>query len=227
MSRRAYKKSATIKFIDYVRKNQCLYNPSVRKQYGADYIENIWKIIAKDCALGTAIKARRKWMYLRAGYKSGLVDPKKKSNYHSELNFLYSFVQDINDDDDEEVQFILKREPQDHGYDRENSSEGSSVSTSISKNKSQRSRKLNQNRPATACTSGRQSVFSEYSFPVPVYTANGPPHIDNEDELKPFFESMYRTAKKLPPALQRHVKAQFFEIISTAEASAVSELTER
>lgn len=164
-------------------------------------------------------------MYLRAGYKSGLVDPNKKSNYHSELNFLYSFVQDINDDVDEEVQLILKKEPQDHGYD--NSSEGSSVCSSISKDQSQRNRNLNQNHPSTACASGRQSVLSEYSFPGPVYTSNGPLHIDNDDELKPFFESMYRTAKKLPPALQRDIKTQFFDIISKAEANAASELTER
>ncbi|CAD6216981.1 GSCOCG00012898001-RA-CDS [Cotesia congregata] len=222
---RLSKKPATIKFIEHVRKNQCLYDHNIKKQYGSDFVENVWKKIAQDCCLENGTKAKRKWMYLRARYKCGLVNPAKKSNYHRDLNFLYSFVQSIDVDEDEEVQFLMKKEPENDHYEtieRGNSSERLRSSES----RRNRSRHLsNENRLSTS--SGRQSVFNEYHYPsVPIFPPGGSLHIDHEDELKPFFESLYRSTKKLPLMLQRHIKTQFFEIISAAEASATNGHTE-
>lgn len=111
---------------------------------------------------------------------------------------MYNFVldgQDVSNDEVKIVDEVIKKEPRDTGYDNEY-----------------------ENRPSTSL--GRQSVLSGYDHPsVTIYPSNGSLQID-DDELKPYFESIYRSTKKLPRDLQLQVKTQFSKFINAAEATA-------
>ncbi|CAD6234541.1 GSCOCG00001977001-RA-CDS [Cotesia congregata] len=223
MAPSGYNTAVTKKFIAQVRKNKCLYDINIKKNFNNKSLDNIWLEIVNKCHLVSVTKAKRKWGYLAAQYKKGLLNPLKKSIYHDDLNFLYSFVQTIEDVDDDEVEFIMKKEPQDDENRprmRENSYERP-MSSASGRNSS---RRLSNNENRSSTSSGRQSVFSMSSYPSMSSEAM---QIDNpEDELKPLFESWYRTTKKLPPEWQRHVKRQFSEIINVTEANVANEIAE-
>ncbi|KAH0566977.1 uncharacterized protein LOC123274728 [Cotesia glomerata] len=226
MAPSGYNTAVTKKFIAQVQKNKCLYDLNVKKNFNNKGLDSIWLEIVNKCHLESVTKARRKWGYLAAQYKKGLVNPLKKSIYHDDLNFLYSFVQTIEDVEDDEVEFIMKKESEDaqnRPRMRENSYERPMSSAS---GRNSLRRLSNENRSSTS--SGRQSVFSMSGYPS--MSVGGPSEamqIDNpEDELKPLFESWYRSTKKLPPEWQRHVKRQFSEIINVTEANVSNEIAE-
>lgn len=164
-------------------------------------------------------KAKTMWGNLRRVYKYSLSNPKKKKpKYYNDLKFMFSFIQKNDcDDNDDEVQFIMKKErTDDDEIERENLSErSSSVMTNRRRNYSI------DNRPST---SGRHSVLHDHEYPSSSYPS-GSQQINQQDDLKVFLDSMYLMAKKLPLALQRHVRNQIFEIIKTAESSTVIEET--
>lgn len=156
-------------------------------------------------------------MLKKSQYKKARLDPSKKAIYHSEFNFLYPFVQTIEDFEDDEVEFLMKKEPgndEDRFRMRENFYERP-MSSSSGRNSS---RHLSyESRPSPSLA--RQSVMSVSGYSsTPVLGSSEAMQIDDtEDDLKPLFESWYRTTKKLRPVFQRYVKRQFSEIINVTE----------
>lgn len=165
-------------------------------------------------------RAKSMWGSLRKTYKYSLSNPNyKKPEYYSSLKDLFQFIRNSNyEDSDDEVQFILKKERSDDEQTVTDTLERTSSGRSVRNWR----RYSVDNRPST---SGRHSVMRDHDNPSSSHQ-NNHQQINQLDDMKLFMDSMYLMAKKLPPALQRHVRNQIFEIIKTAESSAVIEETE-
>ncbi|KAH0566976.1 uncharacterized protein LOC123274736 [Cotesia glomerata] len=204
--------------INSIRRYSGLYDPADKNYRDRNYSSIAWTEIAKECQLPSVARAKSIWASLRKIYKYSLSNPNyKKPEYYSSLKYLFQSIKNSNyEDSDDEVQFILKKERSD---DDEETVTDTLERTSLGTSVRNRRRHYLDNRPST---SGRHSVRRDHENPSSSHQ-NNPQRINQPDEMKLFMDSMYLMAKKLPPALQRHVRNQIFEIIKTAESSAVIE----
>ncbi|KAH0552801.1 hypothetical protein KQX54_015523 [Cotesia glomerata] len=216
-----YDIAVTKDFIREVRKHECLYNINIQKNLTLRELDNIWLEVIQKCRLKnrTVKNAKAKWSYLTRQYKKGLQNPKEKSNYHDELDFLNPFVQQIDDVEDDETELSTNREAEEDENRvrmRENFHERP-TSSLLGTNNSRIARLSNENRPSTSLS--RQLPFNDPNYTLmPVSGSKESMQIDDtEDELHPFFLSCYMSTKKLQPQLQKHVKYQIFKIIIDAE----------
>ncbi|CAG5073316.1 Protein of unknown function [Cotesia congregata] len=191
-----------------------------------DFIRHVRK---HEQYLADTVKyAKARWSYLTRQYKKGLRNPREKSIYHDELDFLNPFVQQIDDVEDDEMELSTNQEPEEDESRpkmRENFYQRP-ISSLSGKNSSRIARFSNENRPSTSLS--RHSPFSEIkNSRMSVFESSEPMQIDDtEDELMPLFLSWYRTTKKLPPLWRRFVKRKISDFIDDTETKFANQMNE-
>ncbi|XP_018562956.1 uncharacterized protein LOC108904765 [Anoplophora glabripennis] len=223
------------KLIECVRMHEVLYNTD-RKEYSDNYFKlKIWSQIAKNCGMASGEEAKKYWKSLRDGYRSALklytsgkTDPSKKIRtwkYFEQMNFLRPYMRNrqrkdnANSEHSEDIDTLDENSQENRPSDiiKEEDLEYFEAPDSIDAGNEGCFQSDSPVPPKKMCLTAKSRNDQSDGTPTGIHWTQTEFCPVPEDSLKLFFDAMYASTKKLPPALQRAVKSKLFQAVAEAE----------
>ncbi|KAJ8974820.1 hypothetical protein NQ317_001009, partial [Molorchus minor] len=230
----SYKIASSERLIECVREFEVLYNTDMKEYSDASLKIILWRQVAEKCKLpsGSAMnttenvkKQENSGKNLRDGYRCSLKTLASKSGeaakklkpwkFSEEMSFLRPYMKDrqrstnITHDEDHSLisEADIDENSQESKYDRNDHDSDNFISV-IQLESVQKVKKLDYLRDLGNKREVRAQEGQQMRNEVMQ---------SSQDSLKLFFDSMYLSAKKLPPSLQRMVKDKLFQAVMEAE----------